>query len=378
MTRYEAFIEKSWRESGLTQLIVARIRDDGRADIGFFLVDLWCLGVKDAFLHDDGSESLLRELLAERLPEEFRERFHPACARKMIEGAIAYAETLGFAPHRDYRKARRALTGLDVSACPEAFIFGRDGKPFFVEGPNDSPERVERVLALLEAHCGPDGFGYETLSDADDDLDVDADRADARGALRMFFEDLEDDGPDFYEFAGLVAALHTCPAVVPPTQLLAHLWGPAGHTWADEDEARDFADDLGVYWNDIADLIAACVQSPAGDQAIDPLDVYDEDFDEVAESDRPRHLASAMVSWSRGFIRATSEWPDAWGNALTRPDLARHWAVVRAWADPAKPEHLQIIAGGGPDDPVPFRESRGLSDAVMALIHAVRPPAAES
>jgi len=374
MTRYEAFIEKSWRESGITQLIVARIRDNGSADIGFFLVDFWCLGVKDAFLHDDGSESLLRDLLAERLPEEFRERFHPACAKKMIEGAIAYAELLGFAPHRDYRKARRALTGLDASACPETFTFGRDGKPFFVEGPNDSGERTSRILAILEARCGVEGFDFELADEADDDGDLEADRADARGALQMFFEDPEDDGPNFYEFAGLVAALHTCPTVVPPTQLLARLWGPDGHVWTDGDEAKDFADDLGVYWNDIADLIAACVQSPESDHTVDPIDVYEEDFDGVAEADRPLHLASAMVSWSRGFIRATAEWPDAWGNALQRPDLAPHWAIVQAWADPGTPEHMQIITGADQDKPSAGR-SRRLPDAVMALIHALRPPA---
>ena len=371
MTRYEAFIEKSWRESGLTQLLVARIRDDGRADIGFFLVDLWCLGVKDAFLHDDGSEALLRELLAGRMPEEFRERFHPACAKKMIDGAIAYAETLGFSPHRDYRKARRALTGLDASSCPETFTFGRDGRPFYVEGPNDTPERTERVLAILEARLGPDGFGYEFIEDGDD---LDADRDDARGALRMFFEDLGEGGLDFYEFAGLVAALHTCPAMVPPTQLLARLWGPDGHTWADEDEARDFADDLGVYWNYVAGLVAGCASAPVGDDEADPIDIYEDDFADADSTTKVGHLAAAMILWCRGFVRATREWPEAWGEALSRPDLAPHWTLIRAWADPEKPENLQLVTAKSVDDP-DSNHSRRLPSAVVALIRALRPAA---
>ena len=41
--RYEAFIGKDWRDSGMTQLVVARIAP-GRAEVAFFLLDLWCLG----------------------------------------------------------------------------------------------------------------------------------------------------------------------------------------------------------------------------------------------------------------------------------------------------------------------------------------------
>lgn len=372
MTRYEAFIEKSWRESGLTQLLVARIRDDGRADIGFFLVDLWCLGIKDAFLHDDATEAEFKELITERLPEEYRERLHPTCAKKMIDGAIAYAERLGFAPHRDYRKARRALGGLDAANCPENFTFGRDGQPFFVEGPHDTHERTERVLAMLEAHCGPDGFGCELY---DENEDSDADREDARGALRMFFEDLEDESaPTFYEFAGLVAALHICPTPVPPTQLLARLFGSAGHTWNDAEEAKDFADDLGVYWNHIADLTTACASAPLDDPDADPIDLYDDDFDEVDAASKTEHMAIGFFDWSHGFLRATEEWPEAWGDALTRPELAPHWALIRAWASPEKSEHAALLMGDGADDPAELK-SKQLPTAVLALIRALRPPA---
>ncbi len=371
MTRYEAFIEKSWRESGLTQLLVARIRDDGRADIGFFLVDLWCLGVKDAFFHDDVTASEFKELITERLPEEFRERLHPACAKKMIDGAIAYAERLGFAPHRDYRKARRALSGLDASECPETFTFGREGKPFFVEGPHDTPERTQRVLAMLEARCGVDGFDFELYDEA---ADLDADYEDARGSLRMFFEDLEDENaPNFYEFAGLVAALHICPTPVPPTQVLARLWGPEGHTWSDADEAKDFADDLGVYWNHIADLTAACASTPLDDTDADPIDIYDDDFEEADAAEATEQLAIAFFDWAHGFIRATEEWPEAWGDALTRADLAPHWAVIRAWASPEKPEHAAFLGGDGSDDSAELKSKR-LPPAVLALIRALRPP----
>ena len=361
MTRYEAFIEKSWRTSGITQLIVARIRADGSADIGFFLVDFWCLGVKDAFLEEDASESFLREFLTERLPEEFSERVHPACAKKMIAGAIAYAERLGFAPPRDYRKARRALSGLDATACSETFTFGRDGKPFYVKGPDDTPERVERVLALLEARCGPDGFGYELADEGDDDY--------SRENLREFFDHHGPDSLDFYAFAGLVAALHICPVPVTPLQLIERLVAEDRELWSGEEELRDFTQDLAAYWNEIADLIAASV-APTDDPARpDPIDIYAADF---GDSDGPapvEDLATAFIAWSDGFIRATRDWPEAWGDTLTRPELTPHWQLLRAWAEPGKPEHAAFLSGTGPDIPA----GATLPAAVTALARALRP-----
>lgn len=169
MTRYEAYVEKSWRETGLAHLLVARIREDGSADFTVLLVDFFCLGVKDAFSEMDVAATDLQELVNERLPADFRQPIHPACAKKMIETGLAYAATLGFAPHRDFRKARRVLAGIDAGACPMEFTCGRDGRPCYVRGVDDSDERVNRVLAVLEAHCGADGFDYEDPGEDEDD-----------------------------------------------------------------------------------------------------------------------------------------------------------------------------------------------------------------
>ena len=249
MTRYEAYIQTGWKEHGLAHLLVARVRDDATADFGVFLADIFCLGVKDAYYEADVPASSLEEFVATHLPEQ-RERIHPACAKKLIEGAVAYAERFGFSPHRDFRKARRVLSSLDAAQCPTEFAFGRDGRPCYIQGPDDSEERVDRVLAALEARCGPDGFDYE-LADDEDDNHAD----DARGALIMFFEDEPEGGPTFYEFTGLLTAMLVCPTALPPTKMLEILWGTAGRVWQDEDKMKDFLDDVRVYWNYLASLV---------------------------------------------------------------------------------------------------------------------------
>ena len=368
MTRYEAHIEKDWREHGLAHLLVARIRDDGSADVGVFLVDVFCLGVKDALLETDVPASELEDFIATNLPEASRERIHPTCAKKLIDGALAYAEGLGFAAHRDYRKARRVLSGLDAALCPTGFTFGANGRPCYVQGPNDTPERIERVLAILEARCGPDGFDYE-LADmpaAEDDAE------DARSALGMFFDDEPEGGPSFYEFSGILTAMLICPTAISPAKVPELLWGSAGRAWEGQDELADFLDDLRVYWNSLANLIALSVASPPGtiqNPAPDPIDIYQEDF-EAAE-----HMVPALILWTRGFLRVTEAWPEAWGNAISRADLAPHWTVLRAWSNPDQPGNLAILEGGDTGSGSNIRST--LPNAVTALARALRPPGAE-
>ena len=50
--------------------------------------------------------------------------------------------------------------GRHASASTETFEFGKDGKPLFVAGPHDSPERCHQILMTLEESCGINGFHY--------------------------------------------------------------------------------------------------------------------------------------------------------------------------------------------------------------------------
>ena len=52
---------------------------------------------------------------------------HPACARKLVEGAEAYALDLGFYPHGDYGVAKKIFGDIDKELCPRSFTFGREG-----------------------------------------------------------------------------------------------------------------------------------------------------------------------------------------------------------------------------------------------------------
>jgi hypothetical protein len=164
MTSHEKRPAVAWRSSNLFELgmgyvVVSRFKTPSEAETGAFLIDAQCLGVKDALLER------LRAAEHQRLLDSLfsiggRTRLTPACARKLVEDAVAYANQLGFPPHEDFRRACRVLGGIDPNQCDTSFVFGKDGKPLFVQGPADSPEMVRRVMRTLSNRCGADGFDY--------------------------------------------------------------------------------------------------------------------------------------------------------------------------------------------------------------------------
>ena len=61
---------------------IFRFLDNGSADYGVFLVDLYCLGVKDAWGEKDLSAGVVRDQVERILRGNPRDAVDPACAKK--------------------------------------------------------------------------------------------------------------------------------------------------------------------------------------------------------------------------------------------------------------------------------------------------------
>jgi hypothetical protein len=156
---YEAWRSAGLFEAGMGYVAVFREKSNGDVEAGVFLVDVFCLGVKDGFFTQ--SSAAERGALLERIfRDEAREPISAACARKLVDDAIAYAGGLGLAPHPDYKKAARVLGGIDPRECETTFTFGKDGKPLYVQGPHDSPAFVAHVMTTLHRRCGEGNYHY--------------------------------------------------------------------------------------------------------------------------------------------------------------------------------------------------------------------------
>lgn len=153
---------------GIGNVIVSRKLPRDDLGVSVFLIDVYCLGVKDALFR------VISELEYPRIVKRFKgmevfQKTDPACARKLVEEAEAYGKQIGFDPHPDYKSARKIFGDIDASLCPSDFIFGKDGMPFFCSGPNDSPAKCRRIIDTLSKHFGPDGFHW-TIGAGPEDL----------------------------------------------------------------------------------------------------------------------------------------------------------------------------------------------------------------
>lgn len=153
-------------DSGVACVLVAAPDTRGTHSICGYLVDTWCLGVKNAIgpkrMRPRELEAFRRQYFGLWRSEGIRVPLE--LAQHLVLGAVDYARSLGFEPHPDFRRVRRALGSWDG---PSAITFGVHGKPLYVNGPYEDPQRV---LATLERSVGRDGFHYSVSVGHDDGL----------------------------------------------------------------------------------------------------------------------------------------------------------------------------------------------------------------
>jgi hypothetical protein len=142
--------------SGLAGVVVARRVRYGRVAVCGYLIDVYCLGVKDVLGPRVINDADLGAFVA-RFFEAFDTDGIEApidLAWHLVHGAVDYAYGLGFEPHADFRAAVGHLESLGE---PCAITFGRDGKPFYMQGPDDN---VAKVLHTLDRTVGPGAYEF--------------------------------------------------------------------------------------------------------------------------------------------------------------------------------------------------------------------------
>jgi hypothetical protein len=167
-------------DQGMGTVIVSRLASGGMVAAGVYLLDVFCLGVKDSFARLLTREEY-RQLLSQTRLQGPMKKVEPAVAKKLIEDTVAYARRIGFEPHPDFQPARKLLEDIDASACTMEFTFGDRGKPHFISGPHDSQARIRQIGDTLERTCGKENYNMTILLGdpfGDDDFDDDYEEGD--------------------------------------------------------------------------------------------------------------------------------------------------------------------------------------------------------
>lgn len=132
-------------DPGMAIVTVTRSPGFNRFLVCTYLVDYWCLGVKDASGPRKYNRSEYERITALYYDSFIggSEKISLTQAQSLVWGSIEYAETLGFKPHHDFEKAKEHLGEWDGELKLE---FGKDGKPFYTSGPYDNSASIINTL----------------------------------------------------------------------------------------------------------------------------------------------------------------------------------------------------------------------------------------
>lgn len=154
-----AYVAEDLFTKGMGNVAICRELSSGLYAVGMFLLDVYCLGIKDVFAQTTSPFQFREQLL--KLGRASRLVARPAAyVKKLVLGTEEWARSLGFEPHEDYAPARRLLEGINADECTDQFAFGKDGKPLYVNGPFDTPIRIQHIIETLKRTCGENGYHY--------------------------------------------------------------------------------------------------------------------------------------------------------------------------------------------------------------------------
>lgn len=129
---------------GLAQVLVARRHRYDKVSVCGYLTDVYCLGVKNVYGPEVMDELELRTFVS----LYYRPHGTPfeaplELAQEVVFGSIEYARGLGFEPHQDFDGVKSHLGTWTEQG---GITFGKEGRPFYINGPYDNPRADLRTL----------------------------------------------------------------------------------------------------------------------------------------------------------------------------------------------------------------------------------------
>ena len=154
---HECLIDKEWQDRGLAQILLSRKQPNNKLIFGVYLVDIYCLGLKNTFCNTNISLEEYQRLKLAAFKETVIVPCSPEKVCKIIFGAIEYAKRIGFKPQEDFDLSQYVLEGLQNNDCDLTLEFGKDGKPLYIAGPDDD---FEAIIETLRKNVGKDNFHF--------------------------------------------------------------------------------------------------------------------------------------------------------------------------------------------------------------------------
>jgi hypothetical protein len=153
------WISAGWQKDkvGLTKVIVAHQQPDDNICFGVYLIDRYCLGVKDTYARANFSPARYQQEVQGIFRETGPQACSPELAYQMIYESIDYAARFGFSPNKDFELSQYLLAPRGTFKASYKLEFGQKGKPLFIAGPYDD---ATAILKQLDKTAGPGNYHY--------------------------------------------------------------------------------------------------------------------------------------------------------------------------------------------------------------------------
>ena len=150
---------------GMATVLFARRAPDGNIAAVVYLLDLYCLGVKDLSSGLRSPEQY-SEMSSNFKTQRRMKTAEPGLARGLVEASVAYAASCGFSPHVDYPKSFPLWGSIEAESVEGLYEFGVDGKPRYINGPFDDAIRQKMIIQTLEDNVGSGNYDVVVIHDA--------------------------------------------------------------------------------------------------------------------------------------------------------------------------------------------------------------------
>jgi hypothetical protein len=172
---HECWINSNWEETQKVNIIIARKHTNGNFTVGFFLVDLLCLGVKDAYFKFNIFESEYKEILELANNGVDTKKTDYTLVHNIIFAGLEFADDYGFKPNKDYTSTMQYFLEDDTNDDIELMEIecGHNNEPLYVQGPYENETEVNRIIAQLEKTAGKGN--YKFIRENSDNLHFDDD-----------------------------------------------------------------------------------------------------------------------------------------------------------------------------------------------------------
>ncbi len=155
----ECLMETGWEERGLCCIVVSRQHPNGKITMGVFLVDNFCLGLKETHYFfeipdEDYATRIGGDVAMKKVSYEEVHNF--------IYGAIAFAEEVGIKPAKSFELTQYILEEDTEDIPLIEYPYGKNGKYYLYA---DTLMELNTHLKHLQNVLGDEFGGFEVYSE---------------------------------------------------------------------------------------------------------------------------------------------------------------------------------------------------------------------